>query len=158
MKRGHRLAFYPHTPHSPSYLELIYPDASRLSRLSLLCNTMASVASVPAYLLPGIPAAHPPHLEGDATLATEILPGPPLLNTVKQAAFKRPTVVSYIPTSDPGSTYTGWAPPAIVVAPVEGDEPRRKRVRADSGCVRNVLMQVCTDMCLSRILRSPPSF
>jgi hypothetical protein len=94
---------------------------------------MTSVVGVPAYMLPGVPVVQPPHLEGDPSLATEILPGPPSLATVQQAAYKRPAAsVSYLPTSDPGSTYTGWTPPGVsAIPPVAADEPRRKRARTD---------------------------
>jgi hypothetical protein len=95
---------------------------------------MASVASVPVYMLPGVPVVQPPHLEGDPSFATEILPGPPLLASVQQAAYKRPTAsVSYLPTSDPGSTYTGWPTPGGTITSVDPDEPRRKRARTEKG-------------------------
>ncbi|EIN07662.1 hypothetical protein PUNSTDRAFT_45192 [Punctularia strigosozonata HHB-11173 SS5] len=100
---------------------------------------MASVtANVPAYMLPGVPVTQPPHLEGDPTLATEILPGPPSATSMQQALHKRDprkpsSVLSYLPTSDPGTTYTGYAYPAPVmpVAAPEPDGPRRKRARID---------------------------
>lgn len=72
---------------------------------------MAS-ASIPAYLLSGVPVLQPSHLEGDASLATEILPGPPSLVSVQQSVLKRDPkkplmAFSYLPSSDPGSTYSG---------------------------------------------------
>lgn len=72
---------------------------------------MASAASV-VYSLPGVPVFQPPHLEGDIQFATEILPGPPSISSVQQTAQKRDprkpsTVYSYLPASDPGSTYSG---------------------------------------------------
>ncbi|KAF8919486.1 hypothetical protein CPB85DRAFT_1276864 [Mucidula mucida] len=73
--------------------------------------TMASTASTPTYMLPGVAVCQPEHLEGDATLATEILPGPPPLLSVQQSAQKRDAkhsiVYSYLPASDPGTTYSG---------------------------------------------------
>lgn len=73
---------------------------------------MALPASM-AYLLPGVPVSQPVHLEGDSELATEILPGPPSLVSIQQGiAVKRdprkPAIsYSYLPLSDPGSTYSG---------------------------------------------------
>lgn len=97
--------------------------------------------SVPAYLLQGVSVLQPPHLEGlsDPSLSTEILPGPPSLLSVQQAAQKRDpkkpsAFVSYLPTSDPGSTYSGLMTGALSVS--ETDGPRRKRARVDKGCVR----------------------
>ncbi|EPT05920.1 hypothetical protein FOMPIDRAFT_41897 [Fomitopsis schrenkii] len=99
---------------------------------------MASVESVPAYMLPSVPIAQPSHLEGDASLATEILPGPPPLASVQQTGQPRKdhrktvTVISYLPTSDPGTTYAGhMAPPLASTA--EADGPRRKRARLERG-------------------------
>lgn len=73
---------------------------------------MASTTSIPVYLLAGVPVQQPPHLEGDASLATEILPGPPSLVSAQQSVLKRDprkpsTAYSYLPPSDPGSTYSG---------------------------------------------------
>lgn len=104
-------------------------------------SSMTSMAdSVPAYLLQGVPVLQPPHLEGlsDPALSTEILPGPPSLLSVQQAAQKRDpkkpsAFVSYLPTSDPGSTYSGLMGGALSVSDVDG--PRRKRVRVDKGYV-----------------------
>ena len=97
---------------------------------------MASVESVPAYMLPGVPIAQPSHLEGDASMATEILPGPPPLASVQQTGQPRKdhrktvTVISYLPTSDPGTTYAGhMAGPLAPAAETEG--PRRKRARLE---------------------------
>ncbi|KAG9318315.1 hypothetical protein JVU11DRAFT_400 [Chiua virens] len=99
---------------------------------------MTSMAEVPAYLLQGVPVLQPPHLEGlsDPSLSTEILPGPPSLLSVQQAAQKRDpkkpsAFVSYLPTSDPGTTYSGLMTSALSVPEVDG--PRRKRARVDKG-------------------------
>lgn len=96
---------------------------------------MTSTASVPAYLRPGVTVVHPSHLEGDPSLATEILPGPPSLASIRQPPKKvdpkRPAPpISYLPTSDPGTTYTGLAGG---MAPMEVVGPRRKRARVDKG-------------------------
>ncbi|KAG6889787.1 hypothetical protein C0992_004205 [Termitomyces sp. T32_za158] len=71
-----------------------------------------SNASLPAYMLPGESAFHPSHLEGDPSLATEILPGPPSLVSIQQSMLKRDPkktsqVNSYLFPTDPGSTYSG---------------------------------------------------
>ncbi|KAJ7756753.1 hypothetical protein DFH07DRAFT_819787 [Mycena maculata] len=78
---------------------------------------MAATSSMPAYLLPGVPVHQPSHLEGDAALATEILPGPPSLLSVQQATQKRDLkkpVYSYLHPTDPGSTYSGVVHGTIV--------------------------------------------
>jgi hypothetical protein len=87
------------------------PLSSRVSTLQPP-PWMASTTSIPAYLLSGVPVQQPPHLEGDASLATEILPGPPSLVSAQQSVLKRDprkpsTAYSYLPSSDPGSTYSG---------------------------------------------------
>ena len=97
----------------------------------------ASAASVPAYLLPGVQVIQPTNLEGDATLATEILPGPPSLASVRQPKkidTRKPQAIplSYLPLSDPGTTYTGLAGG---IMPLQDTGPRRKRARVDRGCV-----------------------
>ncbi|KAI0928212.1 hypothetical protein AcW1_005527 [Taiwanofungus camphoratus] len=99
---------------------------------------MASVESIPVYMLPGVSVMQPPHLEGDPSLATEILPGPPPLQSVQQAGLPRRdhkktvTMFSYLPSSDPGTTYTGhMATPLASTTDVDG--PRRKRARLDKG-------------------------
>ncbi|OJA07604.1 hypothetical protein AZE42_06275 [Rhizopogon vesiculosus] len=99
---------------------------------------MTSMADVPVYMLPGVPVVQPPHLEGlsDPSLSTEILPGPPSLLSVQQAAHKRDpkkpgAFVSYLPASDPGSTYSGLMGSAFSGSDAEGQ--RRKRARVDKG-------------------------
>lgn len=100
---------------------------------------MASTARMPAYMLPGVDIQHPAHLEGDASLATEILPGPPSLVSAQQSAQKRDprkpsTAYTYLPHSDPGSTYSGLMHGTLIGhEPVEG--PRAKRSRLDKACV-----------------------
>lgn len=99
---------------------------------------MATAASIPPYMLPGVTVQQPSHLEGDANLATEILPGPPSIASVQQAAQKRDpkkpsTVFSYLPSDDPGSTYSGIAHGTLIgQEPQDGHRP--KRSRADKGC------------------------
>ena len=97
---------------------------------------MATTASLPAYLLPGVPVHQPPHLDGDASLATEILPGPPSSASLQQHTLKRdprkPSLAfSYLPTSDPGSTYSGLTHGTLIGQDLEG--PRSKRSRVDKG-------------------------
>lgn len=91
---------------------------------------------MPAYLLPGVPVVQPPHLEGDATLATEILPGPPSAATVQHLALKRdpkkPSMAySYLPPSDPGSTYSGIMHGTLIGLDPEGARSKRAK---DKGC------------------------
>ena len=101
---------------------------------------MASVESLPAYLHPGVPVSHPSHLDGDPSLATEILPGPPSLTTIQQPSVPRkdnnktPTLsLSYLPSSDPGTTYTThYTVGSASAAPTDMDGTRRKRARLDS--------------------------
>jgi hypothetical protein len=78
----------------------------------------------------------PPHLEGDAALATEILPGPPSLLSLQQSTVRRDPkkpVFSYLPATDPGSTYAGNMAGTSTLGPPDLDGPRRKRARIDKG-------------------------
>ena len=102
---------------------------------------MASVEAVPACLLAAPPqVVQPPHLEGDSSLATEILPGPPSLVTIQQLGLpkkdhkKSVIIASYLPASDPGTTY-GANTVSTMATLTEADGPRRKRARLDKGCV-----------------------
>ncbi|KAJ8481419.1 hypothetical protein ONZ51_g5996 [Trametes cubensis] len=98
---------------------------------------MTSVESVPAYLHPGVPVSQPPHLEGDPSLATEILPGPPPLVSIQQAGLPRKDhkkaaiAYSYLPASDPGTTYSSHFASTIPSVSADMDGPRRKRARLD---------------------------
>ncbi|TFK72597.1 hypothetical protein BDN72DRAFT_318483 [Pluteus cervinus] len=97
---------------------------------------MASTASLPAYLLPGVPVHQPSHLEGNPSLATEILPGPPPLVSAQQATQKRdpkkPSIsFSYLPPSDPGSTYSGLMHGTLVGQELTAEASRSKRARLD---------------------------
>ncbi|KAI8998911.1 hypothetical protein BD414DRAFT_512473 [Trametes punicea] len=106
---------------------------------------MASVESVPAYLHPGVPVSQPAHLEGDPSLATEILPGPPPLSSIQQANLPRKdhkktaVAYSYLPASDPGTTYSSPIANSIPTASTDTDMdgPRRKRARLDKGGERS---------------------
>lgn len=98
-----------------------------------------TTASLPSCLLAtgsSVQVLHPPHLEGDPTLATEILPGPPSLASIrlpKKLDPKRPALpVSYLPLSDPGTTYAGLAGGVSPMAFVDGGS-RPKRARMDKG-------------------------
>jgi len=97
---------------------------------------MTSMASAPAYKMPGVPVVQPPHLEGDAALATEILPGPPPLLSLQQSAVRRDPkkpVFSYLPATDPGSTYSANMAGTSTLGAPDVDGPRRKRARIDKG-------------------------
>lgn len=120
---------------------LLNYDLSTGTHSRLLLSPMTSVESVPPFLQAAAPILQPSHLEGDPSLATEILPGPPSLLSVQQSAVRKDTkkpsfALSYLPTSDPGSTYSvlGLAhTPTVVSMGVDG--PRRKRPRTSKVCV-----------------------
>ena len=80
---------------------------------------MASGSRVTAEWLSELPmmrVVQPAHLEtSDATLATEILPAPPPVATVSGTGLAKkdakrpygaPVVLSYLPASDPGSSFS----------------------------------------------------
>lgn len=98
-----------------------------------------SARAVPACLLAAVPVLQPPHLEGDASLATEILPGPPPMASVQQNGVPRKDhkktapAFSYLPVSDPGTTYGPLVNPLVTAVSTEGDGTRRKRARLDKG-------------------------
>lgn len=102
---------------------------------------MASVEGIPACLFAEPKVTQPPHLEGDPALATEILPGPPPLSSIQAGGLakkdhkKAPVAVSYLPQTDPGTTYVGPNAVGTVATVPEVDGPRRKRARLDKGCV-----------------------
>jgi hypothetical protein len=88
--------------------------------------------TIPAYLLPGVPVCQPAHLEGDSSLATEILPGPPSIAAAQMSLVKRDprkdnTIFSYLPASDPGTTYSGAMHGTLI-----GQESA-KRAKMDKG-------------------------
>jgi hypothetical protein len=127
---------------------------------------MVSVEGLPACLLAAPTVTQPPHLEGDPALATEILPGPPPLASVQHLAqpkkdHKKTSVsLSYLPTSDPGTTYGANAVSSMAAA-AEVDGPRRKRARIDKRCV--VLLSFSYTvidvgfLCLLMTISWPPS-
>ncbi|KAI0811041.1 hypothetical protein BC629DRAFT_1024748 [Irpex lacteus] len=122
---------------------------------------MTSVEAVPACLLaPPPPVVHPPHLEGDASLATEILPGPPSLVTIQQIGMpkkdhkKTVVVPSYLPTSDPGTTY-GANTVSTMATSTEVDGPRRKRARLDKSAASSRAQRVTARSMASIIV--PPT-
>ena len=88
----------------------------------------------------------PPPLEGDPTLATEILPGPPPLVSIQQMGIpkkdhkKSMVVASYLPASDPGTTYGANSVSTMAIT-TEVDGPRRKRARLDKGYVLILTIQ-----------------
>ncbi len=94
---------------------------------------MATTAGLPVYMLPGVPIHQPAHLEGDPSLATEILPGPPSLLSAQQSAQKRdprkPSIAySYLPPKDPGSTYSGIMHGTLVGQEIDGPPAKRSRI------------------------------
>ncbi|KAI0048244.1 hypothetical protein FA95DRAFT_1582351 [Auriscalpium vulgare] len=104
---------------------------------------MASVANLPVYMLPGASVVQQPRsgLDGDSSLATEILPGPPSVTSALQAVSKRDPrkpgpLISYLPQHDPGTTYAGMLTGPLVGSlegKTEVDGPRRKRARVYKG-------------------------
>lgn len=109
------------------------------------------MASMPVYMMPGVQVVQPPHLEGDPSLATEILPGPPSLVTGQPStAHKRDLKksagsFSYLPTSDPGTTYSGLLAGTLITQEVEG--PRTKRARVDKRYVFCITLVLKTTQC-----------
>jgi len=96
------------------------------------------MSAIPACLLTEVPVFQPPHLEGDASLATEILPGPPPLQGLNKNTKdhkKLAPAYSYLPVSDPGTTYGGHMLAPMVtnstISVTEVNGPRRKRARLD---------------------------
>ena len=90
----------------------------------------------------------PVHIEGsDFSLATEILPAPPPLTFIRLPMNRRPgdlakrPLPSFIPTSDPGSTYATHSTQTPMVTTTAGapdDQGRRKRARIDKLYVVNL--------------------
>lgn len=119
---------------------------------------MASLAtggasSVPAYMLAAAPVLQQPRAgldSGDPSLATEVLPGPPSVASVRQTTAKRDTrkpaaPVSFLPQYDPGTSYAGMATGPVtgvgtLEANLEVDGPRRKRARVDKGYAMLVIL------------------
>lgn len=95
------------------------------------------LSAQPAYLLAPVIAVHPPDLEtDDPSLATEVLPAPPPLASItgqrRDTHLRRPTqVFSYLPASDPGTTYSGLMGGLGLVLVPEEESRLRKRARTD---------------------------
>ncbi|KZV60897.1 hypothetical protein PENSPDRAFT_321742 [Peniophora sp. CONT] len=104
--------------------------------------------AVPAYSLPGVPPLPQPKAAvgesgADLTLATEILPAPPSVASVESPApvkrdpRKPAPIISYLPSHDPGTTYsTPFGVTPVPAASLEGgngelEGRRRKRARVD---------------------------
>ncbi|KIY43700.1 hypothetical protein FISHEDRAFT_78541 [Fistulina hepatica ATCC 64428] len=95
---------------------------------------MASTAGIPAVLLSQVPIVQPAHLEGDPSLATEILPGPPSVASARQAALKRDPkkpAYSYLPEEDPGTSYSGVMHGTLIGHETFGGLGGLKSTRAD---------------------------
>lgn len=111
---------------------------------------MASVGGVVPCLQPGFSVSQPPQLEGDLSLATEILRGPPSLASVQQAGLPqqghRKAVMSFsnLPSADPGTTCTmHFAMNQLRAARVDmGGTPLQKRARLEKGYVRTLPLQI----------------
>ncbi|KZT33985.1 hypothetical protein SISSUDRAFT_1053497 [Sistotremastrum suecicum HHB10207 ss-3] len=96
---------------------------------------MATTAASMSYALPEVLLANADrdYDLGNETLATEILPAPPSLVSIQQPKkdhhIKKPSfVLSYLPASDPGSTFSGGIGP---IGGPDDDSARRKRARLD---------------------------
>lgn len=86
------------------------------------------------FRMPSVLLEEPVAMSSD-DLATEILPAPPSLNSLPPVNFKKDShqkkVIVYpqfLPSCDPGSTYTGGSG---VMSGIETDTRRRKRPRLD---------------------------
>ncbi|KAL5532986.1 hypothetical protein ACEPAF_4760 [Sanghuangporus sanghuang] len=94
------------------------------------------MSTVPSCLLNPLPVIQPQRLDGDPSLATEILPGPPSLESISQISKRNEPrkfpVPSYLPLSDPGTTYTSLAGGMAAMA-LDDNGSRRKRARLDKG-------------------------
>ena len=122
--------------------------AHTLHQQPVCSNLRMASASIPACLYSQIPVFHPAHLEGDSAFATEILPGPPSLESLQQDARKSDSKPlppkNYLPLSvcqklsgvllcysliqDPGTTYSGLAGGMAALANASPDG-KRKRAR-----------------------------
>lgn len=99
----------------------------------------SSSSTASACLFEPIAVSQPPELEtDDPTLATVVLPAPPPLNSQRRDRdYKRPqNIFSYLPASDPGTTYSGlMGGLGLTLIPPEDDLHEggrlRKRQRTD---------------------------
>ena len=97
---------------------------------------MAST-SVPSCLFATLPVVHSAHFDSD--LSTEVLAAPPSIEAVRKLAKKNEPKklippASYLPLSEPGTTYTGLAGGLAALA-LEESGHRQKRARLDKGFV-----------------------
>ncbi|KAL1691417.1 hypothetical protein GGG16DRAFT_124900 [Schizophyllum commune] len=101
---------------------------------------MVATPGLPPALLAQVPVSQPAHLEGDNSLATEILPGPPSVQSARLAALKRDphskkAQYLYLPAADPGTSYAGIAGFGFaneVDEPVETNGKRSKTAAGSS--------------------------
>jgi hypothetical protein len=119
-------------------LDILVSRASlTLSIAPYLCAMEAPLSTQPAYMLAPVTAVHPPDLEtDDPSLATEVLPAPPPLASIigqrRDSHLRRPTqVFSYLPASDPGTTYSGLMGGLGLVLVPEEESRLRKRARTE---------------------------
>ncbi|KAF8590137.1 hypothetical protein K439DRAFT_1657461 [Ramaria rubella] len=131
---------------APAYLTPVAMRLYTTSRVSPFCSAVhggpvvADPASVPAA---PVSAVHPPDLEtDDPSLATEVLPAPPPLASItgqrRASHLRRPAqVFSYLPATDPGSTYTGLMGGLGLVLVPEDEGRLRKRARTDKSTINN---------------------
>lgn len=96
-------------------------------------------SKIPAYLNPGVGVLLPnvTDTDSDPSLCTEVLPAPPSVTAVLDPK-RVPT--SYLPASDPGTTYSGINAGTVLGAfpttlPLEVEGQRRKRARIDQRSV-----------------------
>ncbi|KIJ29854.1 hypothetical protein M422DRAFT_268631 [Sphaerobolus stellatus SS14] len=110
----------------------------------------SSLSAQKAYLLEPITVIQPPDLEtDDPSLATVILPAPPPLTSIssnrKESHVKRQNLISYLPASDPGTTYSGlMGGLSLNLAPSEEEGRLRKRARTERRYVTALLLS-CTN-------------
>ncbi|KAF8514024.1 hypothetical protein JB92DRAFT_2920657 [Gautieria morchelliformis] len=103
----------------------------------------APLSTQPAYMLAPVTAVHPPDLEtDDPSLATEVLPAPPPLASIvgqrRDSHLRRPTqVFSYLPASDPGTTYSGLMGGLGLVLVPEEESRLRKRARTEKTVINS---------------------
>lgn len=119
--------------------------------LSMTAAAPSGSAATAAFLasLQTVPVVQPPHLEThDPSLATEILPAPPPMPLTAPAPAKRDTKKavplpppSYLPASDPGSTFSSASATvayagAVAAAEETSRRPKRARLLPRAGAER----------------------
>ncbi|GJJ12447.1 hypothetical protein Clacol_006689 [Clathrus columnatus] len=98
----------------------------------------SSSLTTSAYLFEPIAVVQPPELEtDDPSLATVVLPAPPPLNSQRRDYRRPQNIFSYLPASDPGTTYSGlMGGLGLTLIPPEDEGGRlRKRQRTDRNFV-----------------------